>query len=127
MRGIRWEKQQFAPRHCHKIDRQSGFVECGVIEDDDGSGLERWQKLRGQPFVEDIGVACAFEGHGRDQLFGAIPADQAGARTLVAGDVAVNFLPDEGPSMRAAHRRREARFINKNYVALLLRDLIEVL
>ncbi len=102
-------------------------MECGVIKDDDGSWSEHGQQLRGQPFVENFCVACAAESHRRDQFFGAVTADQTRARTFIAGDIAVNFLPDERPSMRAARCRRKARFINKDSIESLLRGFVETL
>jgi hypothetical protein len=125
MRAVRRQEQKFTACQFHEINRELRFVELGVVKDDDRSGFQSRQQFRGQPFIEDIGIARSLEGHRRDQLVAEVSADQARARAFVARDIAVYLLPDERPAMRTACRWRKARFIKINKIAPLLRDFVE--
>lgn len=102
-------------------------MERGVVKDDDGPRFQSRQQFGHQPFVKNIGVACAGKRHRCDQFFVAIAADQTGAWACVARDIAVDFLPDKGPAVGAARGGRKARFINIDNIALFLRGFVEPL
>lgn len=102
-------------------------MERRIVEHDNRAALEKRQKFRCQPFVENIRVASAVEQPWGDQFFAEIPANQAGARTSGSGFFPVYFLSDECPSMRAMNSRREAGFIDKDNIPRFVHGLVKML
>ena len=92
------------------------FMKSRIIENDHGRLGEDGEKMFGEPLIEPIGIGGAWEQNGGDELLTTFGGDQAGARTLVAGTVAIDFMSDPSPAALTARGGFEAAFIKMNDV-----------
>ena len=93
MRRVWGQEQKFASGGLDQLLCFFGFVERGIVNDDDGSFFCHRAEAFLQPCVEELSVAGAFKQHRLNKFFADQRSDQTGAGAALSATGAVDFLP----------------------------------
>ena len=119
---VRGQEKDLASGIVDDLPCGGGFVEGGVVDDEDCILRQLRQELLTQPCIERVGVARAIEQAGRRQFLANQSCDQAGAGALVAGTEPGHTPPAQSIAVVPLCRALKSGFIDVNKRAPRLRQ-----
>ena len=122
IRRVRRQEKDLASGIVNDLPCGGGFVEGGIVNDNNRVLCKLRQELLTQPCIECVGVARAIEQAERRQFFANQSRNQAGAGALVAGTEPRYAPPAQSIAVVPLCRALKARFIDVNKRASCLRQ-----
>lgn len=96
-----------------------GLMKAGVVEDNGLSGRQARRKKMFDPCVENIGVGCAFQVHGRLKLLLMVSRDDADALRMDGFGCRFDFFSTHRACVGATTLQFNAAFVDVNQARLI--------
>jgi hypothetical protein len=96
-----------------------GLMKAGVVEDDGLSGRQARRKKIFDPCVENIGICCAFQVHGRLKLLLVVSRDDADALRMDGFGCCFDLFSTHRARVGAATFQFNSAFVDVNQARLI--------